>query len=47
MASKIVAGFYTCPECQKLHTYSPGFLTVTCSCGAEIFQLNTTNKREK
>lgn len=33
-----VRGFFTCTQCGKLHTYSPGFSVVECACGARIDQ---------
>jgi hypothetical protein len=37
--SVILTGFYRCTDCQRLHTYSPGFTVVHCACGAIIDQL--------
>jgi len=38
----VLSGFYRCPKCQKIHTYSPSFPVVNCECGSEIFQFDTT-----
>ena len=35
---RLVWGFYTCPTCAKVHTYSRGFTKVECSCGTTIDQ---------
>lgn len=37
---RILSGFYTCPECGKLHTFTTPSFTgmVECACGAIIDQ---------
>jgi len=35
----VISGFYRCPQCQKMHTYSNNVArNVTCQCGEVINQ---------